>query len=406
MKINTIYRSRNERRKETSDGQSIRKYTKNPESHPFLIQREYVRALNATKMDRIFAKPFVKALTHMGEGIMSLIKDYELPFFATTSYDYKATLWDMISKTAILTTTYQKPIASIALDNNQNIYVTQDNTVISNKNVYKCDRHINSIDFIHGSTDDLAVGTNDSVHIFDINRLTPKITYDAVDTTKVKFNVSFKHIFATINTSEVNLYDNRIGKVFSTINTPAMNCIDFNIQSGYILACGNEDGNSYMYDIRNIDTPTGIYRGHLNAVVSIAFHPNGKELVTGSFDKTIRIFDVNARKSRDCYYNSRMQILHGVTFSNDGRFIISGSDDGCLRLWKTNASKKIGPISKFEKSANSYKDALKNKYKNVENISRIEKHRFMPKELKELGKQSHEKHNASLRREENKKKTN
>ena len=33
-----------------------------PDLHPFQEQREYVRALNAVKLDRVFAKPFIASL--------------------------------------------------------------------------------------------------------------------------------------------------------------------------------------------------------------------------------------------------------------------------------------------------------------------------------------------------------
>ncbi len=405
MKINTVYYGRNERRKECHEDQPIRKYSKNPEDHPFLLEREYVRALNATKLDRMFAKPFIGALTHMGEGISHLVKDYEEPFFATASYDMKVNLWDMVSRKVVSTKNYSMPVSGIALDNKRNIFVGQGSSVVNNIGVeYKCGHHVNSLDFLHGGTDDLVVGTNDDVQIFDIERLTPKLRYDTIDTISVRCNRSFQHIIAVTNSTAIDLYDNRIGKLFATIKQPGINCMDFNPQSGYIMACGSEDGNGYAYDLRNTENSIGTYRGHVNAVVSVCFRPNGHEIATGSFDKTIRIFDINSRKSRDCYYNARMQIVHAVSYSNDGQYIISGSDDGCLRLWKADASVKIGPLSKYEKEAFTYRAALKEKYKNIGEISRISKHRFIPKDLKELSKQKHDMYEAHLRREAKKNK--
>lgn len=403
MKIEAIYHSKNDRRKECKDDPTIKKYSKEAEYHPFLLEREYVRSLNATKLDRLFSKPFLGALTHAGEGICYLVKDCELPFFATASYDNQATLWDMSSKTRIQTKTFDKPISAVALDNNQNVYVNQYKSVIGGGCEFKAGYVVTNIDFVSGLSCDLAVASTNCIQVFDINRITLKIKYDVYDTTRVKFNSSFKHIMGVVSPTKIELFDNRSCKSFASIEQFGTTCMDFNIQQGYVLAAGNEDGNGYSYDIRNLEIPVGIFRGHVNAVVSIAFNPNGKEIVTGSFDRTIRLFDVKSRKSRDCYYNDRMQIVHGVTYSNDGKYVISGSDDGCLRLWKAQASKKIGPISKQEIEANKYKDALKEKYKDVGDVSRISKHRFLPKELKQLGKQKHEMFEAQQRREARKK---
>lgn len=40
-----------------------------PTLHPFEVPREYTRALNATKLDRVFAKPFVASLDGHRDGI-------------------------------------------------------------------------------------------------------------------------------------------------------------------------------------------------------------------------------------------------------------------------------------------------------------------------------------------------
>lgn len=40
--------------------------------HPFERQREYVRALNAAKLDRVFAKPFVASLEGHADGVYCL----------------------------------------------------------------------------------------------------------------------------------------------------------------------------------------------------------------------------------------------------------------------------------------------------------------------------------------------
>lgn len=48
-----------------------------PSLHPFAQAREYTRALNAVKVDRIFAKPFVGALEGHTDGVYVLEMDPE-----------------------------------------------------------------------------------------------------------------------------------------------------------------------------------------------------------------------------------------------------------------------------------------------------------------------------------------
>jgi WD repeat and SOF domain-containing protein 1 len=45
-----------------------------PVLHPFEKAREYVRALNATKLERVFAKPFVASLSGHCDGVYCLAK--------------------------------------------------------------------------------------------------------------------------------------------------------------------------------------------------------------------------------------------------------------------------------------------------------------------------------------------
>ena len=55
--------------------QDIHKLPRNfdPELHPFEMNREYTRALNAVKLERVFAKPFLGALDGHGDGVTGLV---------------------------------------------------------------------------------------------------------------------------------------------------------------------------------------------------------------------------------------------------------------------------------------------------------------------------------------------
>lgn len=402
MKIDSIYHSKDSRRKECKGDNSIKKYSKDPVHHPMLLEREYVRALNSTKIERMLAKPFITALSHHREGINKLTKSFTSNLFASSSYDNKLVIWELFSKKIIEERQYSSIINGIVLGDNSDIFVSQNKGVILNNytSEYSVNSLVSSIDYFK----DLCVGHCNGISLFDINRLTPKINYSTDDIKFVKYNRSFSYIMGAITNLNIKLYDNRTNTDFLNLDIPNTNSLDFNNQQGYLFATGNEDGNAYLHDIRNPDKPIEIFRGHTNAVVTVAFNPNGKEIATGSFDKTIRIFKTNERKPRDCYYNDRMQIVHGVQYSNDGEFIISGSDDGSLRLWKAQASKKVGPTTRAEKEALQYANTLKEKFKNVGEISRISSHRFLNKEIKREMHIKHEMYEGSIRRQAKKEK--
>eukprot|EP00121_Abeoforma_whisleri_P003390 Awhi_evm1s3046 len=72
MKIKTISRLEEEHTRKTS--KDVYRLQRNyaPEAHPFEKAREYTRALNATKLDRVFAKPFIAHLDGHRDGVYSL----------------------------------------------------------------------------------------------------------------------------------------------------------------------------------------------------------------------------------------------------------------------------------------------------------------------------------------------
>ena len=45
-----------------------------PSLHPFEAPREYVRAFNATKLERVFAKPFIGSLDGHRDGVQCMAK--------------------------------------------------------------------------------------------------------------------------------------------------------------------------------------------------------------------------------------------------------------------------------------------------------------------------------------------
>lgn len=54
----------------------------------------------------------------------------------------------------------------------------------------------------------------------------------------------------------------------------------------------------YTFDMRALDTPVMVHLDHVSAVLDVDYSPTGKEFVSASFDKSIRIFPVDKSRSR------------------------------------------------------------------------------------------------------------
>lgn len=74
------------------------------------------------------------------------------------------------------------------------------------------------------------------------------------------------------------------------------------------------------------------FKGHSNFCFSVKFSPQGNLLVSGSFDETVKVWDV---RSGECVVTlpAHSDPVTGVDFNRDGTCIVSSSHDGLIRIW-------------------------------------------------------------------------
>jgi hypothetical protein len=90
-----------------------------------------------------------------------------------------------------------------------------------------------------------------------------------------------------------------------------------------------------------------IFGGHTGPVTSVAFSSDGRFALSGSWDGTMRLWDVSANKEERIFTGHRGPVL-SVAFSPDGRFAISSggvNDVGEIKLWEIATGKELRSFS-------------------------------------------------------------
>lgn len=75
-----------------------------------------------------------------------------------------------------------------------------------------------------------------------------------------------------------------------------------------------------------------IFKGHKSTVVSLSFSRDGNWLVSGSKDKTIRIWNM-LRNTLKAVITGHTNHLVSICISQDSKWIVSASKDQEVRLW-------------------------------------------------------------------------
>ncbi|EDQ86626.1 uncharacterized protein MONBRDRAFT_10691 [Monosiga brevicollis MX1] len=79
-------------------------------------------------------------------------------------------------------------------------------------------------------------------------------------------------------------------------------------------------------------SPDGRYVGHDDFVMSVGYSPDGRYVVSGLWDKTLRVWDASTGVCLHTLYGHD-DIVMSVGYSPDGRYVVSGSCDKTLRVW-------------------------------------------------------------------------
>ncbi len=123
---------------------------------------------------------------------------------------------------------------------------------------------------------------------------------------------------------------------------------------GRFVLTGSEDKTARLWDAAT-GQQIRSFEGHTNRVTSVAFSPDGRcafspdgrFVLTGNYQGGARLWEASSGKEIRVF-EADADAVNSVAFSPDGRFVLTGSEDTTTRLWDTASGKQLATLLSFE----------------------------------------------------------
>lgn len=430
VKVTTISRSKLAWTKDRDQEVPRAHRNHDPKQNPMARQVEYVRAVRAAKLDRMFAKPFAGALAGHQDTITTLATDpTAVGTLLSGGIDGEVAVWDVQARTlkhhwtahrhSVVGSVFTPDgvaMLTASRDRTVKLWDTDFSSLVRGGGgagndgdddddqfggggffgasggptplcEYLGEGPFTSID--HHWHDPLFITGGFAVDVWDLNRTRPVQTFNWGDEslTSVRMNKIEVNLAACASLDRgVVIYDLRTKSAHSKI-VMEMRCssLSWNPMNPNMFVAGCDDWNCYTFDLRVPGRPRSVFQGHAAPINDVDFSPTGEWFAAGAADMTVRIWSVHQltkSTSQEMFHTKRMSKVRAVKWSLDSNFVFSGSEDAVVRIWKADASKPIRPFRGAEESQFNYMRQLSERYKAFPEVRRIMHQRNTPKSLR------------------------
>ena len=120
---------------------------------------------------------------------------------------------------------------------------------------------------------------------------------------------------------------------------------------GKQLASASWDKTVRLWDVQS-GAQLKVFAGHTRRVTSVSFSPDGKQLASSGNDKTVRLWDVQSGAQLKVFAG-HTNWVNSVSFSPDGKQLASASRDKTVRLWDVQSGAELQVFTGHTDEVNS-----------------------------------------------------
>ncbi|PVF92871.1 WD40 repeat-like protein [Serendipita vermifera] len=111
---------------------------------------------------------------------------------------------------------------------------------------------------------------------------------------------------------------------------------------GRRVVSGSKKDTVQVWDVQTGNQVGQTFEGHKDEVTSVACSLDGRFVVSGSLDKTLRIWGIQAGYQGSAAPQGHTSKVMSVAYSPNSRYIVSGSADETVRIWEVETGNPVG----------------------------------------------------------------
>jgi WD40 repeat protein len=169
----------------------------------------------------------------------------------------------------------------------------------------------------------------------------------------VAFSRDGKFLLSGGNDRTVRLWDVATGRLLKTFegHTGAVRSVAFSADGRFGVSA-SDDRTAKIWKLEGdggaaAPAPAGplvaTWQGHTAPVNCLALSPDGRTVVSGSYDNTVRLWDVVTGMEIK-QFRGHEKGVRGVSFSADGKFIVSAGEDNLCKIWDVASGREARGI--------------------------------------------------------------